>query len=470
MNNDLGNRTSATETARQVTYTYDPANQVLSDFLTGPWFFSPTAAVATYSYDPAGNRATTSGFAPGASNVLTTYTNGPGNELTSAVSSASSPTTQTFDLNGNLLTRQIGSAYTTYTWDGENRLLSIAVSPSTAFPTGAIVTNIYDGNGLRQGYRDSTGLTTLTYDGQNIYRRDVQFIGSVQRYTNEPGGYGPLIGQSDTRSGVTSQIYAVSDLSGNIRNWWSSSTRGNLDPYAYEAYGVEWITPAPEPPLSYNVPFFYEGDVGYYQDPTTGLYYVKARWYDPVTGRFISEDPIWFDGGDWNLYRYAENEPVQHIDPSGNSGLDNCEYLFGLLQGNQFMASCGCSNNHPGDQDWSLVLCVLWQETSFGLGNANEGPGNLTKLAFDYLKKYGHCTGLQSYPTFADFKRRASDGEKLWYAQQYLSCEGLARYGPPYSSALQQRLQNCQSCINKTVATQPGDTLCINCCFLAVHS
>jgi RHS repeat-associated protein len=311
-----GNRTSVAETSRQVTYTYDPANQVLSDFLTGPWFFSPTAAVATYSYDPAGNRATTSGFAPGASNVLTTYTNGPGNELTSAVSSAGSPTTQTFDLNGNLLTRQIGSAYTTYTWDGENRLSSIAVSPSTAFPAGAIVTNIYDGNGLRQGYRDSTGLTTLTYDGQNIYRRDVGSIGSVQRYTNEPGGYGPLIGQSDTRSGVTSQIYAVSDLSGNIRNWWSPGTRGNLDPYAYEAYGQEWIVPAPEPPLSYNVPFLYEGDSGYYQDPTTGLIYVRARWYDPVTGRFISEDPIWPDGG-VNPYEYAGNTPVMARDPTG---------------------------------------------------------------------------------------------------------------------------------------------------------
>jgi RHS repeat-associated protein len=116
---------------------------------------------------------------------------------------------------------------------------------------------------------------------------------------------------------VTTHIYAVSDLSGNIRNWWSSSTRGNLDPYAYEAYGVEWITPAPEPPITYNVPFFYEGDVGYYQDPTTGLYYIKARWYDPVTGRFISEDPIGFDGGDWNQYVYVKNEPVNWTDSEG---------------------------------------------------------------------------------------------------------------------------------------------------------
>jgi RHS repeat-associated protein len=295
----------------------DAANQVASDFLTGTWFFSPTAAIATYSYDPAGNRLTTDGFAPGASNVLTTYTSGQGNRLTSAVPSSGSPITQTFDLNGNLLTKQSGSSYTTYTWDGENRLSSIAVSPSTAFPAGAIVTNIYDGAGLRQGYQDSTGRTTLTYDGQNVYRRDVQSIESVQRYTNEPGDYSPLISQADTRGGVTTHIYAVSDLSGNIRNWWSSGTRGNLDPYAYEAYGVEWITPAPEPPVSYSVPFFYEGAVGYYQDATTGLYYIKARWYDPVTGRFISEDPIGFAGGDRNLYRYVGTSPVRWSDPTG---------------------------------------------------------------------------------------------------------------------------------------------------------
>jgi RHS repeat-associated protein len=173
-----------------------------------------------------------------------------------------------------------------------------------------------NGNGLRQGYQDSTGRTTLTYDGQNIYRRDVQSIGSVQRYTSEPGNYSPLISQADTRSGVTTHIYAVSDLSGNIRNWWSSGTRGNLDPYAYEAYGVEWITPAPEPPISYNVPFFYEGDVGYYQDATTGLYYVKARWYDPVTGRFMGEDPEWPEGG-WNPYEFVENNPVNLVDVDG---------------------------------------------------------------------------------------------------------------------------------------------------------
>jgi hypothetical protein len=39
--------------------------------------------------------------------------------------------------------------------------------------------------------------------------------------------------------------------------------------------------------------------------------------YDPTIGRFISEDPIAFEGGDTNLYRYVENQPVRYTDPSG---------------------------------------------------------------------------------------------------------------------------------------------------------
>ncbi|HID69421.1 MAG TPA: hypothetical protein EYP35_02920, partial [Desulfobacterales bacterium] len=41
------------------------------------------------------------------------------------------------------------------------------------------------------------------------------------------------------------------------------------------------------------------------------------RYYDPVTGRFISEDPLGFRGGDVNLYVYASNNPVLFVDPLG---------------------------------------------------------------------------------------------------------------------------------------------------------
>jgi RHS repeat-associated protein len=48
-----------------------------------------------------------------------------------------------------------------------------------------------------------------------------------------------------------------------------------------------------------------------------GFYYMRARYYDPAVGRFISEDPIGFDGGDVNLYAYVLNNPILFIDPWG---------------------------------------------------------------------------------------------------------------------------------------------------------
>jgi RHS repeat-associated protein len=48
-----------------------------------------------------------------------------------------------------------------------------------------------------------------------------------------------------------------------------------------------------------------------------GFYYMRARYYDPNVGRFISEDPKGFDGGDVNLYAYVQNNPIMGIDPSG---------------------------------------------------------------------------------------------------------------------------------------------------------
>jgi RHS repeat-associated protein len=48
-----------------------------------------------------------------------------------------------------------------------------------------------------------------------------------------------------------------------------------------------------------------------------GLLYMRARYYDPEIGRFISKDPIGFAGGDLNLYAYVQNNPVSRIDPLG---------------------------------------------------------------------------------------------------------------------------------------------------------
>lgn len=52
-------------------------------------------------------------------------------------------------------------------------------------------------------------------------------------------------------------------------------------------------------------------------DADTSLYYDRARWYDPTTRRFMTEDPMDFQAGDYNLYRYVGNQPTRYTDPSG---------------------------------------------------------------------------------------------------------------------------------------------------------
>jgi len=52
-------------------------------------------------------------------------------------------------------------------------------------------------------------------------------------------------------------------------------------------------------------------------DEETGLYYYRARYYDPETGRFISRDPIETDSGDFNFYRYVENQPGFYVPGKG---------------------------------------------------------------------------------------------------------------------------------------------------------
>jgi RHS repeat-associated protein len=55
-------------------------------------------------------------------------------------------------------------------------------------------------------------------------------------------------------------------------------------------------------------------------DTATGLYYNRARWYNPATGSFLTRDPTGYAAGDANLYRYVANNPLAFTDPTGLSG------------------------------------------------------------------------------------------------------------------------------------------------------
>jgi len=83
--------------------------------------------------------------------------------------------------------------------------------------------------------------------------------------------------------------------------------------YEYDIFGMPTLTLE-----TYTNAILYAGE---FFDQETGLYYLRARYYNPHTGRFISEDSYWGEDRNplsLNLYTYVSNDPLMYIDPTGH--------------------------------------------------------------------------------------------------------------------------------------------------------
>lgn len=180
-----------------------------------------------------------------------------------------------------------------------NRLVGITGFKPDCSPLSASFQ--YDAVGRRIGKTVNGTTTQYVYDGLDIiqekqngtvtanYMRTLNIDEPLARLTtNTPRFY-----QTD----ALGSVIALTDESGTVKTT-----------YSYDPFGN--VTVSGE---TSDNPFQYTGR----ENDGTWLYYYRARYYSPELQRFISEDPIGFDGGSINLYSYVNNNPVNETDPYG---------------------------------------------------------------------------------------------------------------------------------------------------------
>ena len=91
-----------------------------------------------------------------------------------------------------------------------------------------------------------------------------------------------------------------------------------VEQYAYNAFGEMKIFDGQGAEIPASTLGNIYGFTGREMDSESDFYYYRARYYNPQTGRFLSEDPIRFASGDFNQYRYVGNNPLDSRDPSGS--------------------------------------------------------------------------------------------------------------------------------------------------------
>ena len=205
-----------------------------------------------------------------------------------------------YDNQGNML----ADGNRQYVYDAMNRLSEVKNTDGTHQK------NHYDGEGLRAELEENGRLVSFIFDGDRVVseKDDENTIRYIRGYE--------LI-SSDSEKARTYYHYACDEM-GSITHV-TDEAGSILNRYEYDAFGD--CTYKDETVANRF------GFAGEQYDPVAGMYYLRARFYNPVIGRFIQEDTYYGDG--LNLYAYCHNNPVGYVDPSGhcNEKYEAIKYL-----------------------------------------------------------------------------------------------------------------------------------------------
>jgi RHS repeat-associated protein len=261
-------------------YTYDALNRVVEER-------SNKGAVATIGYDTMGNIISKDGSA------FATYD--AGNKLNSLKG-----VPYTSDLAGNLL--NVPTLGTTtpgveLTYDAKNKLVKAG--------------------GVSYGYDETGQLVWREEAGKRVYviRLSLAVLGEITPEGIVETVY-TLADESlvSSKTGPTTTVYHHGHLGQTL--FTTTSATATPTAYDYTMYGERRDASAVTVPLMYG----YVGKEWCRTDNTTKLILCGQRWYAPQVGRWVTRDPIGYEGG-YNMYNYTSNNPIIKIDPYGENPL-----------------------------------------------------------------------------------------------------------------------------------------------------
>jgi RHS repeat-associated protein len=297
-----GNRTNATEqiqqSSRTIQWSYDNIYRLTQETIDDSNNNNGDNGYASYTLDPVGNRT-------GATSTFSSLRPGFG-----TYNANDEVSTENYDANGNTTRTANGN---NYTYDSENHMLSMTNG-------SAVVTMIYDAFGNRVAKNVGSVTTWYLVDDLNptglpqVVEEVVngavtrQYTYGLQRISEN---LSPVVAGNST---WTPSFYGY-DGGGSVRQL--TNTVGVVtDEYEYDAFGNSF-TKSGTTPNNY----LYRGEQ---YDSDLALYYLRARYYNPNTGRFLSRDPLAGNAKDpasLHKYLYAGGDPINYIDPRGSSPL-----------------------------------------------------------------------------------------------------------------------------------------------------
>ncbi len=221
-----------------------------------------------------------------------------------------------WDANGNLVTADRGSVRDTYTYDSQDRLMSVERTGDEAF----VVEYKYHQDGLLRSRRQNGEETMFVWDRSNpampMLLEETNANGElIRRYFND----GMFVTHSIDSNGESS--YFMRDHAGSVIG---VVTGGITTRIQYDAYGrvIEGASALAR-----------IGFVNAITDEATGFIFMRSRWYDPVSTRFLTMDSATPDPlrpVSFNRYAYTAGDPVNRFDPGGQSEFTIANVLVSL--------------------------------------------------------------------------------------------------------------------------------------------